>query len=178
MTATRSSGDLRHDGQALRGHELAMAEQALGLSSCSSRSAWTASSTPSGNTIDPAHHLYEPGNKYENAILDYYKSPRPARSASLLAEAGEDTVRPGRLGPRGQADEGRLLRQRMAHRAGRPRAQGSPPRGQSIDDRPSTGRRPRPGAGAATTPGSSSTSRAASRRASSSPRTTRKSARP
>jgi len=23
--------------------------------------------------MDPAHHLYEPGNRFENAIIDYYK---------------------------------------------------------------------------------------------------------
>jgi len=41
--------------------------------------------------MDPAHHLYEPGNKYRNAILDYYKF-LDGKVGELLERAGEDTV--------------------------------------------------------------------------------------
>ena len=41
--------------------------------------------------MDPAHHLYEPGNKYQNAILDYYMF-LDAKLGRLIARAGEDTV--------------------------------------------------------------------------------------
>jgi predicted AlkP superfamily phosphohydrolase/phosphomutase len=41
--------------------------------------------------MDPAHHLYEPGNKYENAVIDYYKF-LDAKLGRLIAKAGEDTV--------------------------------------------------------------------------------------
>ncbi len=41
--------------------------------------------------MDRDHHLYEPGNKYEGAILDYYKH-LDGRVGELLAGAGEDTV--------------------------------------------------------------------------------------
>jgi len=41
--------------------------------------------------MDPAHHLYEPGNKYENVVIDYYKF-LDAKLGRLIAKAGEDTV--------------------------------------------------------------------------------------
>jgi len=41
--------------------------------------------------FDPAHHLYEPGNRFENAIPDYYRL-LDRKIASLLAKAGEDTI--------------------------------------------------------------------------------------
>ena len=41
--------------------------------------------------MDPAHHLYEAGNKYENAIIDYYKF-LDEKLGRLIARAGEDTV--------------------------------------------------------------------------------------
>ncbi|OGD15283.1 MAG: hypothetical protein A2V76_09810 [Candidatus Aminicenantes bacterium RBG_16_63_14] len=41
--------------------------------------------------MDPAHHLYEPGNRFENAIIDYYKY-LDGRIGRLIAKAGDDTV--------------------------------------------------------------------------------------
>ena len=41
--------------------------------------------------MDKEHHLYEPGNKYENAIFDYYKY-LDARIGELLEDAGPETV--------------------------------------------------------------------------------------
>jgi predicted AlkP superfamily phosphohydrolase/phosphomutase len=41
--------------------------------------------------MDPAHHLHEPGNKFQNAIADYYKF-LDGRIGRLLARAGDDTV--------------------------------------------------------------------------------------
>ena len=41
--------------------------------------------------MDPDHHLYEPGNPYENTILDYYKH-LDRKIGELLSSAGEDTV--------------------------------------------------------------------------------------
>jgi predicted AlkP superfamily phosphohydrolase/phosphomutase len=41
--------------------------------------------------MDHAHHLYEPGNKYENAIIDYYKF-LDEKVGRLIAKAGQDTV--------------------------------------------------------------------------------------
>jgi predicted AlkP superfamily phosphohydrolase/phosphomutase len=41
--------------------------------------------------MDKEHHLYEPGNKYETAILDYYKY-LDGRIGELLARVGEETV--------------------------------------------------------------------------------------
>ena len=41
--------------------------------------------------MDHGHHLYEPGNKYENAILDYYKH-LDGKIGELLKRVGEDTV--------------------------------------------------------------------------------------
>jgi len=41
--------------------------------------------------MDPAHHLYEPGNKYENVVIDYYKF-LDAKLGRLIAKAGDDTV--------------------------------------------------------------------------------------
>ncbi len=41
--------------------------------------------------MDRAHHLYEPGNRFENAIIDYYKY-LDAKIGRLIAKAGEDTV--------------------------------------------------------------------------------------
>ena len=41
--------------------------------------------------MDKEHHLYEPGNKYENAIFDYYKY-LDVRIGELLADAGPETV--------------------------------------------------------------------------------------
>ena len=40
---------------------------------------------------DRAHHLYEPGNRYETAIIDYYKHV-DAKLGELLAKAGDDTL--------------------------------------------------------------------------------------
>jgi predicted AlkP superfamily phosphohydrolase/phosphomutase len=40
---------------------------------------------------DKAHHLYVPGNKYEDAIPGYYRY-LDAKIAALLAEAGDDTL--------------------------------------------------------------------------------------
>ncbi|OGD24084.1 MAG: nucleotide pyrophosphatase [Candidatus Aminicenantes bacterium RBG_13_63_10] len=40
---------------------------------------------------DRAHHLYEPGNRYEKAIIDYYKHV-DAKLGELLAKAGDDTL--------------------------------------------------------------------------------------
>ena len=41
--------------------------------------------------MDKDHHLYEPGNKYENAIVEYYKY-LDGRIGELLADAGDETV--------------------------------------------------------------------------------------
>jgi len=41
--------------------------------------------------MDHEHHLYEPGNKYENAILDYYKH-LDGKVGELLRRVDEDTV--------------------------------------------------------------------------------------
>jgi predicted AlkP superfamily phosphohydrolase/phosphomutase len=41
--------------------------------------------------MDKEHHLYEPGNKYETAILDYYKY-LDTRIGELLAKVGDETV--------------------------------------------------------------------------------------
>jgi predicted AlkP superfamily phosphohydrolase/phosphomutase len=41
--------------------------------------------------MDPAHHLYEPGNKYQNAIIDYYMY-LDGKIGRLLSLAGDDTV--------------------------------------------------------------------------------------
>jgi predicted AlkP superfamily phosphohydrolase/phosphomutase len=41
--------------------------------------------------MDKEHHLYEPGNKYENAIVEYYKY-LDGRIGELLADAGRETV--------------------------------------------------------------------------------------
>jgi predicted AlkP superfamily phosphohydrolase/phosphomutase len=41
--------------------------------------------------MDPAHHLHEPGNRYQNAIIDYYKF-LDAKVGRLIARAGDDTV--------------------------------------------------------------------------------------
>jgi predicted AlkP superfamily phosphohydrolase/phosphomutase len=41
--------------------------------------------------MDPAHHLYEPGSKYQSSIIDYYKF-LDQRIGRLLARAGDDTV--------------------------------------------------------------------------------------
>ena len=40
---------------------------------------------------DKAHHLYEPGNRYENVIIDYYKH-LDAKIGALLADAGGETI--------------------------------------------------------------------------------------
>lgn len=40
---------------------------------------------------DPAHHLYEPGNKYERAIMDYYRF-LDGRIGALLEVVPDDTV--------------------------------------------------------------------------------------
>lgn len=40
---------------------------------------------------DPAHHLYEPGNRYQNAIIDYYKRV-DEHLGRFLEKAGKDTV--------------------------------------------------------------------------------------
>jgi predicted AlkP superfamily phosphohydrolase/phosphomutase len=41
--------------------------------------------------MDRGHHLYEPGNKYENAILDYYKH-LDGKIGELLKRVDDDTV--------------------------------------------------------------------------------------
>ncbi|HEX2694827.1 MAG TPA: alkaline phosphatase family protein, partial [Acidobacteriota bacterium] len=41
--------------------------------------------------MDRGHHLYEPGNKYENVILDYYKH-LDGKIGELLKRVDEDTV--------------------------------------------------------------------------------------
>ena len=41
--------------------------------------------------MDKEHHLYEPGNKYENAIFDYYKY-LDVRIGELLEDAGDETA--------------------------------------------------------------------------------------
>ncbi len=41
--------------------------------------------------FDKQHHLYEPGNKYENAIIDYYKF-LDGKIGELLKNAGDDTL--------------------------------------------------------------------------------------
>jgi len=41
--------------------------------------------------MDTAHHLYEPGNKYENVILDYYRY-LDRKIGDLLAAAGDETI--------------------------------------------------------------------------------------
>ena len=41
--------------------------------------------------MDHEHHLYEPGNKYENVILDYYKH-LDGKVGELLRRVDEDTV--------------------------------------------------------------------------------------
>jgi predicted AlkP superfamily phosphohydrolase/phosphomutase len=41
--------------------------------------------------MDPEHHLYEQGNKYQNAILDYYMY-LDGKIGRLIARAGNDTV--------------------------------------------------------------------------------------
>jgi predicted AlkP superfamily phosphohydrolase/phosphomutase len=41
--------------------------------------------------MDKEHHLYEPGNKYENVILEYYKY-LDRKIGDLLAVAGDETI--------------------------------------------------------------------------------------
>jgi predicted AlkP superfamily phosphohydrolase/phosphomutase len=41
--------------------------------------------------MDPEHHLYQEGNKYQNAILDYYMY-LDGKIGRLIARAGNDTV--------------------------------------------------------------------------------------
>ncbi len=41
--------------------------------------------------MDPAHHLYEPGSRYENVILDYYRY-LDGKIGELLAKVGPETV--------------------------------------------------------------------------------------
>ncbi len=41
--------------------------------------------------MDPEHHLYEAGNRYETAILDYYRM-LDGRVGDLLSLAGDDTL--------------------------------------------------------------------------------------
>lgn len=41
--------------------------------------------------MDKTHHLYEPGNRYEHVILDYYKY-LDRKIGDLLANVGKDTV--------------------------------------------------------------------------------------
>ncbi len=41
--------------------------------------------------MDPAHHLHEPGNKYQNALMDYYKF-LDAKLGRLIERAGKETV--------------------------------------------------------------------------------------
>ncbi len=41
--------------------------------------------------MDPAHHLYEPGNKYEGVVIDYHKF-LDRELGALITGAGEDTV--------------------------------------------------------------------------------------
>jgi predicted AlkP superfamily phosphohydrolase/phosphomutase len=41
--------------------------------------------------FDKQHHLYEPGNKYENAIIDYYKF-LDGKIGELLSRAGDETL--------------------------------------------------------------------------------------
>ena len=41
--------------------------------------------------FDPQHRLFEPGNRYEGAMLDYYRA-LDAKIASLLTHADEDTA--------------------------------------------------------------------------------------
>jgi predicted AlkP superfamily phosphohydrolase/phosphomutase len=41
--------------------------------------------------MDPAHHLYQPGHKYESAILDYYRY-LDGKIGELLRRAGRETV--------------------------------------------------------------------------------------
>jgi predicted AlkP superfamily phosphohydrolase/phosphomutase len=41
--------------------------------------------------MDHGHHLYEPGNKYENTILDYYKH-LDGKIGELLKRVGDETV--------------------------------------------------------------------------------------
>lgn len=41
--------------------------------------------------MDKTHHLYQPGNRYEHVILDYYKY-LDRKIGDLLANGGEDTV--------------------------------------------------------------------------------------
>jgi len=41
--------------------------------------------------MDPEHHLYEPGNEFENAILDYYRY-LDKRIGRLLALVGDETA--------------------------------------------------------------------------------------
>ncbi|MDW7759388.1 MAG: alkaline phosphatase family protein [Acidobacteriota bacterium] len=40
---------------------------------------------------DPEHHLFEPGNRYQNVILDYYRFI-DGKIGGLLAQAGDDAV--------------------------------------------------------------------------------------
>jgi predicted AlkP superfamily phosphohydrolase/phosphomutase len=41
--------------------------------------------------MDQAHHLYEPGNRYENVVLDYYKY-LDRKIGDLLTNVGQETV--------------------------------------------------------------------------------------
>jgi predicted AlkP superfamily phosphohydrolase/phosphomutase len=40
---------------------------------------------------DPEHHLFEPGNRYQNVIMDYYRFI-DGKIGDLLAQAGDDAV--------------------------------------------------------------------------------------
>ncbi len=168
--------DLRHDREAVRGHGLAHRPKPWNLFMFVEIG------------VDRIHHAFWKYMDHGPPPLRAREQVRERDHRLLQVPRREDRPahrqgrrrhrRPGRLRPRGEADEGRVLRQRMAHRARATwRSRSARRSRRASTTSPSTGRRPRPGPGAATTPASSSTSRAASRRASSRPRITRRSGR-
>ncbi len=126
---------------------------------------------------DPAHHKFEPGNKYERAIMDYYKF-LDGRIGALLEVVPDDTVLLAVSDHGAKRMKGAFCVNEWLIEQGDLVLKEPPGAAPTSKRRPSTGPGPRPGAGADTTPASSSTSRGASRRALFPSRPTRPSARP
>ena len=73
--------------------------------------------------FDPEHRLYEPGNPYEERVLEYYqRARREDRAPPPLRRRRYGGAR--RLRPRREADGRRRVRERMAPPRGLSRAQG------------------------------------------------------
>ena len=84
---------------------------------------------------DSEHRLFEPGNPYEHAMLDYYKR-LDVEDRAAAAVRGRRHGGARRLGPRREADGRRDLRQRVAAARGLPRAAGGADRADPPDARP------------------------------------------